>query len=75
MMSVPSASWNVALDCSRPFRSSAQLWGIEKFQVSKALSDLAADSDQVGAAVSALPCTVGDRESRKNLFVGRHHML
>ena len=40
VMSVPSTSWNVARDCSRPLRSSAQPWGIEKSRVSMSLSDL-----------------------------------
>ena len=41
MMFVPSAGWNVARDCSRPFRSSAQPWRIEKSRVSMSPSDLA----------------------------------
>ena len=40
-MSVPSAGWNVARDCNRPFRSSAQPWGIEKSRVFMSPSDLA----------------------------------
>ena len=41
MMSVPSTGWNEARGCSRPLRSSAQPWGIEKSRVSVSLSDLA----------------------------------
>ena len=41
IMSVPSTSWSVARDCSRPLRSSAQLCGIEESRVSMSLSDLA----------------------------------
>ena len=41
MMSVPSAVWNVARVCSRPFRSSTQSWGIEKSRVSMSPTDLA----------------------------------
>ena len=40
MMSVSFVGWNVALDCSRPFRSSAQSWRIEKSRVSMSSSDL-----------------------------------
>ena len=33
LMSVPSTGWNEARGCSRPLRSSAQPWGIEKSRV------------------------------------------
>ena len=74
MMSVPSAGWNVARDCSRPFRSSAQPWRTEKSRVSMSPSDLASlDTGnlimrtviKLARQRSALPCTVGGRESRK----------
>ena len=40
MMYVPSTGWNVARDCNRPLRSSAQPWVIEKFRVSMSPLDL-----------------------------------
>ena len=40
MMSVLSIGWNLARDCRRPLRSSAQSWRIEKSRFSMSLSDL-----------------------------------
>ena len=81
MMSVPSAGWNVARDCNRPFRSSAQAWGIEKSRVSMSPSNLT--SLDTGNRIMRTVIKLARQCQRfhvpwqsriqKHFFVGRHH--